>query len=173
MSYLDLKPDTTEYAPYYSGYVSQVPDGDILEILRTQLDDTLALFNSITEERGDYRYAPDKWSVKELIGHINDGERIFSYRAMRFGRGDQTELASFDQNTYVPNYKLDTISLRDLADEFESVRRSTIHLLKNFDEAAWSRRGVASSNEFSVRALAHIMAGHVNHHLNVLRERYL
>ena len=173
MSNLSVKPALDEYAPYYSGYVGQVPEGNIIEIMRAQLDDVMALFGRIAEEKADYRYAPDKWSVKELIGHIIDAERIFSYRALRFGRGDQTELASFEQNGYVPNYKLDKISLSDLANEFECVRRSTLYLLQHFDEAAWSRRGVASQNEVSVRAIAHIMAGHVNHHLNVLRERYL
>jgi uncharacterized damage-inducible protein DinB len=168
-----VKPTPTEYAPYYERYVSLVPQGDILETLGRQIEATLALLSSIPEEKGDYRYAPEKWSIKELLGHIIDTERIFAYRALRFGRNDSTELAGYEQDDYGKNNKLDGVSLSELAKEFESVRRSTIYLLQHFDEAAWSRNGVASNNPVSVRALAHIIAGHETHHLNVLRERYL
>lgn len=173
MSNLSVRPAADEYAPYYGGYINQVPDGDIIEILSRQLDETRALLASIAEERGDFRYAADKWSIKELLGHLIDAERVFAYRALRFGRGDQTELAGFDQDPYVLNFNVAKRSLAELADEFAVVRQATLYLVKNFDEAAWSQRGVASQNEVSVRALVFIMAGHVNHHLRILRERYL
>ena len=128
---------------------------------------------SIPSEKGDYRYAPGKWSIKELLGHVIDGERIFAYRALRFGRNDQTALNGFEQDDYVAAGAFDKRELSDLIDEFEEVRRATIHLFRGFDETAWTRRGVASENEVSVRALAYIIAGHELHHMGVLRERYL
>ncbi|MGB7924273.1 MAG: DinB family protein [Pyrinomonadaceae bacterium] len=167
------KPDDTEYAPYYSRYISLVPDTNILTVLSSQSDDTLALLRGIPESLAGSRYAPDKWSVKELVGHMIDTERIFAYRAMRFARNDKTALPGFEQDDYIANASFDNQPLGELAEEFESVRRSTLFLYKHLDEEAWTRRGVASESEVSVRALAYIIAGHERHHIEILRSRYL
>jgi DinB superfamily len=167
------RPDKSEYPVYCEGYVSRVPAGDIVEILGSQLEDSLALFRSIPEARGGYRYAEGKWSVKEVIGHIIDSERIFAYRALRFSRGDGTPLAGFEQDDYVRGGAFDKRSLKDLIDEFEHVRRATISLFSSLDGEAWSRRGSANKNEMSVRALAFVLAGHERHHVEILRTRYL
>ena len=167
------RPDKTEYPSYCEGYISRVPDGDIVSILGRQLEESLALIKSVPEARGDFRYAEGKWSIKELIGHVIDGERVFAYRALRFARGDATPLAGFEQDDYVRGGAFDKRSLSDLADEYEHVRRATISLFSNLDEEAWSRRGLANNNESSVRALAFIIAGHERHHAEILRTRYL
>jgi len=167
------RPEKSEYPVYAEGYVSKVPDGDIVGILRSQLDETLALIKSIPEARGEFRYAEGKWSIKEVIGHVIDGERIFAYRALRFARGDSTPLSGFEQDDYVPNGSFNKRSLSDLADEYEHVRRSTISLFASLEPEAWNRRGSANNNESSVRGIAFIMAGHERHHLEILRTRYL
>jgi hypothetical protein len=167
------KPDATEYAPYYGKYVSLVADGDILALLSKQLDETLALLGNIPESQANFRYAPDKWSIKELVGHVIDTERIFSYRALRFARNDQTPIEGFEQDDYIRNASFDDYSLEELVSEFAHVRRSTLFLFRHLDEAAWQRRGTASDNEVSVRALAYIIAGHELHHTEILRSRYL
>lgn len=166
------RPEKSEYPVYAEGYVSLVPDGDIVGILRSQLDETLALIKSIPEARGDYRYAEGKWSIKEVIGHVIDGERIFTYRALRFARGDSTPLSGFEQDDYVPNGSFNKRSLSDLADEYEHVRRATISLFASLDPEAWNRRGTSNNNESSVKGLAFIIAGHERHHLEILRTRY-
>ena len=167
------KPDETEYLPYYGRYISLVPDGQILALLSSQLDETLALLRDIPESQAGFRYAPDKWSIKELVGHVIDTERIFAYRALRFARNDRTPLSGYEQDDYVHNASFDSYSLGELAAEFESVRRSTLFLLKHLDGEAWLRRGLASESEVSVRALAYIIAGHELHHRGILRSRYL
>jgi hypothetical protein len=167
------KPDTTEYLPYYGKYVSLVPDGDILTVLGKQMEETLGLLNSIPESRANFRYAPDKWSIKELVGHMIDTERIFAYRALRFARNDKTPLPGYEQDDYVSNASFDNCMLSDLASELQSVRQSTLFLFKHLDESAWMRRGLANDSEASVRALAHIIAGHELHHREILRSRYL
>jgi hypothetical protein len=167
------RPTSADYAPYYEKYVALVADGDIVKNLHTQMQETLSLVRSLTSEQADSRYAPDKWTVKELVGHLVDAERIFSYRALRFGRGDENPLAGFEQEPYVRNGNFANRTLEDLADEFEHLRLSNILLFRSLDEAAWNRRGVASDNEVSVKALAYIMAGHELHHMGILRTRYL
>ena len=167
------KPEPTEFAPYYGKYVSLVPEGEIVETLRRQMEDTLATLRSLPPEMGDFRYAPDKWSIKDLVGHIADSERIFAYRALRFARNDQNPLAGFEQEGYVDAARFDRLQLSDLIDDLEIVRKATLGLFRSLDETAWSRRGVASENEVTVRALAHIIAGHELHHMGVLRDRYL
>ncbi len=166
------RPISSEYPPYAEGYISRVPDGDIVAMLGKQLDDTLALIRSIPESRGDFRYAEGKWSIKEVIGHVVDSERVFAYRALRFARGDETPLAGFEQDDYVRGGAFDKRSLNDLANEYEHVRRSSISLFSNLDDEAWSRRGSANNNEATVRALAFIVAGHEQHHVEILRARY-
>jgi hypothetical protein len=167
------RPDKSEYPAYCEGYIERVPAGNIVDILRGQLEDSLALFRSIPEARGGYRYAEGKWSVKELIGHVTDGERIFAYRALRFSRGDATPLAGFEQDDYVRGGGFDRRGLKDLIDEFEHVRRATISLFSSLDGEAWSRRGSANQNEMSVRAIAFVVAGHERHHVEILQTRYL
>lgn len=166
-------PAPSEYAPYYQKYVSLVPAGDVVETLRRQSADTLALLGAISEERAGTRYEPGKWSVKELVGHLLDSERVFTYRALRFARGDRTPLPGFDQDPYVRAGNFDARTLADLAAEFEQVRAATVSLLRSLDEEAWGRRGTANDNEVSVRALAYIVAGHEAHHVNILRTKYL
>ena len=167
------RPQSTEYQSYYERYVSLVPEGDVIKVLTEQLDETLALLRSIPEDKAGFRYGPDKWSIKELVGHVIDGERIFAYRALRFARGDQTPLPGFEQDDYVLNANFDERPLSELADEFEHVRRANLLMFGRLDEAAWNRRGSASEAEVSVRALAFIIAGHERHHVKVLKEKYL
>lgn len=167
------RPATTEYATYYERYVSLVPEGDILDTLRRQLESTLELLRGIDEEKSDSRYAEGKWSIKELVGHVTDGERIFGYRALRFARGDETPLPGFEQDDYVSNGNFADYSLSELAAEFELVRLANLSLFRHLDEAAWERSGEASENLVSVRALAYLLAGHEAHHMRILRERYL
>jgi len=166
-------PEANEYAPFYARYVSLVPNGDILLTLEGQLSETLKLLRGITESQADSRYAPGKWSIKEVVGHITDTERIFAYRALRFARNDQTPLPGFEQDDYVRYAAFDKYRLSDLTREFELVRQANLLLFRNLDEAAWHRRGTASEREISVRALAYIIAGHELHHVGILKERYL
>lgn len=167
------RPDPTEYAPFYAGYIAQLPEGDILEILDAQTADTLRLIFGISEEQAEFRYAPGKWSVREVIGHMTDTERIFGYRALRFARGDTTPVPGFDENLYVANADFDRRTLAEIGEEFGALRTANLHLLRSLGEAAWLRRGAANNAEVTVRAIAHIMAGHERHHTRVLRERYL
>jgi uncharacterized damage-inducible protein DinB len=167
------RPGRDEYAPYYEKYVSLVPAGDIVSTLERQLTETLALLRSVPEERADSSYEPGKWSVKELVGHVCDTERVFSHRALRFARGDRTPLPGYEQDDYVRAANFGMRTLASIAEEFARVRASTVALFQSFDEEAWARRGTANDNEVSVRALAHILAGHELHHINILRERYL
>ena len=166
------RPAPTEYAPYYERYVSLVA-GDVVETLERQAAETAAILGGLGEERGDSRYEPGKWSVKELISHVVDTERIFAYRLLRIARGDRTPMEGFDQDPYVANSNAGARTLRSLAEEFAHVRAATLALVRSLDDAAWSRTGVANENEVTVRALAHIIAGHEAHHMGVLRERYL
>jgi hypothetical protein len=168
-----IRPNSNEYAPYYEKYVSLVAPGDITATLNQQLGSTLDLLRSIDESRAGERYAPGKWSIKELVGHLIDTERIFSYRVLRFARNDKTPLSGFEQDDYVREANFDDQLLSDLAAEFEYVRRSNIQLFKSLSEDAWSRRGTANDVEVSVRALAFIMAGHEAHHVQILKTRYL
>ena len=168
-----LRPQPGEYTPYYDRYISLVPASDILAALEDQRRETLLLLCGRTETDGDLRYAPDKWSLKELLGHVNDTERIMSYRALRISRGDATPIEGYEQDDYVRNGPFARRPLADLIEDYIAVRRATVSLFRNLDEAAWSRRGVANKNEVTVRALAYIIAGHELHHRRVLEEKYL
>lgn len=167
------RPPASEYAPYQAGYVASVPEGDIFEILSRQGAQFPEFLRSMGETRGVHRYAPDKWTVKEMIGHVNDTERVFAYRALRFARGDETPLASFEQDEYVPRGNFNTRTLASLADEFAHLRATTLDLYYHLDADALARRGSASGFVVSVRAMAYVIAGHVAHHERVLREKYL
>ena len=168
-----VRPAPSEYAPYYGRYIALVPDGPIVETLRDQIVETTTLLASFPEAKGDHRYQPGKWSVKEVIGHMIDSERVFSYRALRFARRDETPLPGFEQDDYVPAGAFGRRTLRDLIEEFRAVREATVHLYRHLDEEALSRSGIANENRMSVRALAWSIAGHERHHVGVLRERYL
>jgi hypothetical protein len=166
------RPEPTEYADFYSGYVSEVPGSDVLSVLEAQRVQMLQLFAARSERDGGFRYAPGKWTVKEVLGHINDTERIFTYRALRIARGDQTPLATFEQEAFVRNGGFSERTLTDLAEEFGYVRNASLALFRSLREDAWPRRGVASEKEVTVRAMAFITAGHQIHHRSILEERY-
>jgi DinB superfamily len=168
-----LRPQSGEAAPYYDRYISLVPGTDVLAALDDQRRQTLLLLSGRTEADGDLRYAPDKWSLKEVVGHLNDTERIMCYRALRIARGDQTPIEGYEQDDYVRNGSFARRPLGDLIEDYIAVRRATISLFRNLDEAAWTRRGVANKNEVTVRALAYIIAGHELHHRKILEEKYL
>jgi hypothetical protein len=168
-----MRPDHTEAAEYYFTYINKVPDGDICAILERQQADTLALLNGVSDEQSLHRYAPDKWSIREVVAHLNDTERVFAFRALWFARGFDSPLPSFDQNVAVPASGADARSWASHVDEFVAVRQATVVLFRNMAPEAWSRRGTASGNPFSVRALAWIAAGHVAHHAGIVRDRYL
>jgi hypothetical protein len=167
------RPEVGEYAPSFADYVARIAeDEDIVAVLVAQLDQLLTDLGRIPEARGDYRYAPGKWSIKEIVGHLCDTERVFAYRALRIGRGDTTPLPSFDDQAYVAEVRAGDRTLTDLAAEWGDVRRATISLFGNLPAEAWQRRGTASDQPISVRALVYIIAGHVRHHLQTLEERY-
>jgi hypothetical protein len=166
------RPEPGEYAAFYEKYIAMVLGNDIVPILEAQRLQMAQLLAARTERDGNFRYAPDKWSVKEVIGHLADSERIFAYRALRIARQDQTPLSGFEQDDYVRSGAFGERTLADLAEEFAHVRSATVALFRPLREEAWSRRGVANKNEVSVRALAFIIAGHELHHREILKERY-
>ena len=166
------RPEPSEYAPYYDRYISLVPGTDILGTLDAQRRQTLILLSGRDESDGEFRYAPEKWSAKEVLGHVCDTERIFAYRMLRISRGDRTPIEGFEQDDYVRNGPFAKISFAELIEDYLAVRRATITLLRNLDEQAWTRRGIANKNEVSVRALAYTSAGHELHHRRILEEKY-
>lgn len=167
------RPAPGEYNEYYHKYTSRVPDGDIIAILATQLEDTLTLLRDVSDERALHAYAPGKWTIKEVIGHMSDVERVMSYRALRFARGDETPLPGFDETTYAPAGEFNTRPLASLLAELASVRRGTVALLAGLPPSAWARSGAANQSPVSVRALAWIIAGHELHHRELIATRYL
>ncbi len=174
MNVINEKLVEMEYPSHFERYVSLVPSsGDVLTVLQEQADATLELLRTLPESKGGFRYAPGKWSVRELVGHVIDTERVLAYRALCFARGDKTPLPGFAEADYVNHASFDERTLDDLAAEFALVRAATLSLFDHLDSAAWVRTGIASGNEVSVRALAHIIAGHELHHRGILRERYL
>ena len=167
------RPAKSEFLPYYERYIALVPEGDVVSTLVNQIGETLALLRSLPASVATYRYAPDKWSVNEVVGHLIDSERLFLARALRFARNDATPVPGFEQDDYVRNATFDSYPLEELASELEAVRQSTVLFFKHIDDAAWTRRGTANNAEVSVRALAYIIAGHERHHREVLLARYL
>jgi uncharacterized damage-inducible protein DinB len=169
------KPLTTEYlqSPYHSRYIDKVANDNSIEALAQQQVDTLAFFRSLTEEQLNYRYAEGKWSVKEILGHITDTERIMAYRALCIARGEQQALPGFEENDYVVTAHFDKRTITDLLREYTLVREANLALFRSFDETMLTRIGNASGRNISVRALLFIIAGHELHHLKVIRERYL
>jgi hypothetical protein len=167
------RPAEDEYSEWYAGYVARVPDGaDVLALLGEQRGATAALLAAVPAERGTFRYAPGKWSIREVVGHLSDVERVMAYRALRIARGDATPLAGFDEDAYVPQARSDDLSLPDLVAEWAAGRRASITMFGNFPAEAWTRRGSANGQAVSVRALAYIIAGHERHHVETLRTRY-
>ena len=170
---MNTRPDSTEYDPYYAGYVTLVPDGDIAATLAAQLQSPLAVWRTLSEEQGGYAYAPDKWTIKELLGHVIDSERIFAYRALRIGRNDPAPLSGYEQDDYVANTNFNSRTLGSLIEEFAAVREAGVQLFKHFTDAEWLRRGTANGKEISARALAYVIAGHALYHTGILKSRYL
>ena len=170
---MSTRPERSEAAPYYFTYIDKVPDGDICRILETQADEALSVFRGIDDARAGYRYAPDKWSIAEVVNHLNDCERLFTFRAFWFARALTGPLPSFDQNAAIAQAGVESRSWTSHVDEFMAIRSATLPFFAQLQPEAWDRRGTASDNPFSVRALAYITAGHVAHHLALLRERYL
>jgi hypothetical protein len=166
------QPLESEYAPCYQGYVAHVSEDDILPVLRSQPDALDVLLGRVAPDRETYRYAEGKWSIREIVGHLIDAERVFGYRAFSIARGESRNLPGFDQDEYMLSAPYDRLDLEDLLSEFRLVRLANLAMLRNLDEEAWARIGTANDNQVSVRALAFIMAGHVRHHMGVLRERY-
>ena len=169
---LRTRPEASEYAPFYHRYVESVPDGDVVELLRSGGRELLEAIRRIPEARAGHRYGPEKWTIRQVIGHLIDAERIFTYRALRFARGDRTMLPGFDENVYVETAGSDQRTLADLARELAAVRESTVLLFESLPDEAWIRHGNANGKDMSVRALAYIAAGHPRHHHRILRERY-
>ncbi|MEP6692768.1 MAG: DinB family protein [Gemmatimonadaceae bacterium] len=167
------RPDASEYAEYFGRYVSKVPEGDVLALLTRQIDETTSMLGALNNEDAEYRYGPDKWSIKEVVGHMADTERIFVYRALCFARRETVALPGFDENAYVANTSFDDRPLADLLGELRAVRAATIAFFKGLTDAELDHRGTANDREYTVRAIAYIVAGHERHHSLILRERYL
>jgi len=167
------RPEPSEAAPYYFKYIDRVAAGDIVGLLETQREEALSFLAGISEEKSLHRYGPDKWSIRQVVNHVSDCERLFVSRAFWFARGFDSPLPSFDQEVCVAAAGADEVPWADHVEEFRSVRLSTLAFFRNLPDRAWMRRGIASDNPFTVRALAYIAAGHADHHTSILRERYV
>jgi len=167
------RPRPDELGAYYHGYLALVPPGDVLQLLEDGLAETRALLERFGEARGGHRYAPGKWSVKDLVGHLIDAERVFSYRALRIARGDTTPLAGFEQDDYVAAAGADRRTLADLTEEMTLLRGANLRLFRSLTAADWERRGTASDNPFVAAAFPYLLVGHEAHHRRILAERYL
>ena len=172
-AHTQTRPAPDEFAPFYAAYLRLVPDGDVLESLEKQRKETAKLLGGIPEATGGHRYAPEKWSIKGVVGHVVDSERVFAYRALSIGRGDPTPLPGFDEKAWGEQSNFDDRTLKDLLTEYGLVRDAPLALLRTLPPAAWSRRGTANTFPVTVRALAWIIAGHERHHVKILKERYL
>ena len=168
-----MRPQADEYAPYYGRYIDLVPEEDVIAAVEQQGRETAALLAAVGEEKAKFRYAPDKWSIKQLVGHVADSERVFAYRVVAIARGEQQPLPGFDEKDWMRYSEFDARSFVDLVDDLAATRRATLSLLRGLPAEAWTRKGTASGNPVSVRAVAYTIAGHERHHLRVLRERYL
>ena len=167
------RPGSDEYFEYYGKYIALVPDGDVRAHLRTQLSETVALLSGVTDAKAEQAYGAGKWTLKEVVLHMSDTERVFGYRTLRIARGDTTPLPGFEQDEWVPHSCANARSMSSLVLEFAAVRAATLALYDSLPAEAWARRGTASGHAISARALAYIAAGHGRHHLNIIRERYL
>lgn len=167
------KPQAGEYAAHFEPYIQKVPEGNLSSLLEKQVDEVIQRLGQITEEQGSYRYAEGKWSLKEVLGHISDTERIMSYRLLRIARGDTTPLPGFEENLFVTHAHADRQTVNALLQDFAAVRIATLSLIRQLDDEAWARIGTFSDHPGSARALAYIIAGHSIHHFNIIEERYL
>ena len=167
------RPEANEFASYYSLYTDRITSDDVVAVLETQLTETVDFLTQISEENSRHRYAPDKWSMRQLLNHVNDTERVFLYRALWFGRGFSDELPSYDQEIAAAGANADDYSWASHVNDFRAVREATISFFRNLPADGWARSGVASGNQVTVRALAYIIAGHLAHHIAVLKEKYL
>jgi len=166
------RPSENEYAPFYQKYVSLIPNGNILEVMEKQNEQFCEFLAQFDEERADYRYAKDKWSIKEVIAHLIDVELVFMYRAFRFSRNDKASLHGFDQDEFISNGDFSKLTLSELVEQFYHMRKAAIPMFSSFTKKMWIRKGTASDNSFSVRAIAYIMVGHVIHHMRVIHQKY-
>jgi hypothetical protein len=166
-------PEPSEHDPYYSRYISLVPGADVITALTAQIEATLGILRRIPEERGSARYAPAKWTIRQVVGHLGDIERILSYRALRISRSDKRPIEGFEQDDYVRCGPFEHCTLTSLVDEFAQVRAATLSLFRHLDEEAWARAGIANNAHVTVRALAWIIAGHELHHRAILERQYL
>ncbi|MDF2904612.1 MAG: hypothetical protein K0S25_2250, partial [Bacillus sp. (in: firmicutes)] len=165
--------ETSEYAPYYSKYINDVPQGDIIDILAQQNEETISLLLDISENQAHFRYAPEKWTLKEVIGHMADTEQIMGYRLLSIARGEIISLPGFNENDYVRNASFNNQTVKALIQNLSIIRQSTIHLLQSLTSEAWGRKGLANNSEVTVRALAYIIAGHELHHRKIITGRYI
>ena len=168
-----IRPTSDEYAPFYAGYVHLAPEGDVLEVLEQGRRETHQLLDGLSDAKGAHRYAPGKWSIKGVVGHVTDAERVFAFRALWFARGDASPLPGWEQDDWFGASGFDALTLKNLLAGYDAQRDATLTLFRSLPADAWSRRGTASGNPVTVRALAWIAAGHERHHLKMLRERYL
>ncbi|WP_251550978.1 DinB family protein [Neobacillus muris] len=167
------RPEEKEYPLYYVPYVELVPEGDLLQILKENLLQVTELFGCLSEKDADFRYAPNKWSIKEVLGHMADTERIMGYRLLRIGRGDQTPLAGFEENDFVSGSQVSQLPIEKILEDFTAVRNATMTLVQTMPETAWANKGVANNLEVTAQAIAYIIAGHEMHHRNIVTDRYL
>ena len=168
-----MKPQANEYAPYFERYISLVSEDDVVAAIERQMQETATLLASVGEEKSTFRYAPEKWSIKQVVGHVTDAERVFAYRLMCIARGETQPLPGFDENDYMRHASFDALPFAEIADGLAAARRATLSLIRGLADEAWTRTGIANQNEISVRALAYTLLGHERHHLRMLRERYL
>jgi len=167
------RPETNEFVPYYGGYISTIGDDDVIAVLDAQTEELRSIISSIPEEKGSYAYAAGKWTIKEVLSHIIDGERIFAYRILRISRGDKTPIEGFEQDDYIETSNANNRTFASLIDEFDFQRRANLLMLANISDEASQLMGNSSGNTISVRAVIYILAGHVRHHVNILKEKYL
>jgi hypothetical protein len=173
MATISGMPDRSEAAPYYFGYIDRIQSADVVEVLERQIGEALPRLRAVSEERSLHRYEPGKWSIREVLGHVSDAERVFLYRALWFARGFDDPLPSFEEKTAVVAARADAVPWSRHVEEFRAVREATVAFFKNLPAEGWMRRGTASEKPFTTRALAYVIAGHLDHHLGVLQERYL
>ena len=167
------RPYLSDFPNFYQGYVNTIESDNILQTLQSQQDKTVSFFENLTEEQGNFAYADGKWTIKEVLGHLVDTERVFVFRALSFARGEEQSLPGFDENTYVPAGRFSDRKLESLIEEYRSVRQSTITFFQNLRDEDWSKTGIANNGNFTVNSIAFIIAGHNEHHINILSERYV
>ncbi|MGG2024552.1 DinB family protein [Gottfriedia sp. S16(2024)] len=166
------RPNLNEYNPHFKGYIGLVPEGDLQTILRKQLDESISFFKGISKEKSEYRYAEGKWSIKEVLGHLVDTERIMCYRLLAIARGDHNPLPSFDENAYNDHANFNRLKLEQIIYEFQTVRQATLSMLENLSNETFENEGNVLNHPMTPRAIAYIIAGHELHHLKIINERY-